>query len=115
MGGWCAMARSTWACSTRASFVCAYRSAALARGGRTRAHDERDARRCAQGHNPPPRPHPPTTTGYPHPERYTQKVSPMCSVQSVTYVHARSDLACATPGLLSLDRLLAEEQRPGED
>src|SRR5438445_358788 len=44
MGGWCAMARSTWACSTRVSFGCAYRSAALARGGRTRVHDERDAR-----------------------------------------------------------------------
>src|SRR5260370_4590803 len=35
------MARSTWACSTRASFACAYRGAALARGGMTMAYDER--------------------------------------------------------------------------
>src|SRR6266566_7010946 len=97
MGGWCAMARSSCACSTRASFGCAYRSAALARGGLTIAHDERDARLCAQGDNPPPRPHPATTTSYPHPELYTQKVSPMCSVQSVNHVHARSDLGFALP------------------
>jgi hypothetical protein len=57
------------------------------------AHDERDARLFAQGDNPPPRPHPATTTSYPHPSSTPQKVSPMCSVQSVTYVPTRSDLA----------------------
>jgi hypothetical protein len=55
------------------------------------AHDERDARLFAQGDNPPPRPHPATTTSYPHPSSTPQKVSPMCSVQSVTYVPTRSD------------------------
>src|SRR3982074_2816039 len=76
MVGWCAMVRSTWACSTRASFGCAYRSAALACGGLTMAHDERDARLFAQGDNPPPRPHPATTTSYPHPSSTPKKCHP---------------------------------------
>src|SRR5882672_3273594 len=76
MGGWCVMARSTLACSTRASFGCAYRSAALARGGLTMAHDDRDARLFAQGDNPPPRPYPATTTSYPHPSSTPKKCHP---------------------------------------
>src|ERR1700704_441651 len=95
MAGWCAMVRSTWACSTRASFGCAYRSAALVRGPRTKQGEqgEQGVRLFAQGDNPPPRPHPATMTSYPHPSATPQKVSPMCSVQSVTYVPTRSGLA----------------------
>jgi hypothetical protein len=75
------------------------------------AHDERDARLFAQGDNPPPRPHPATTTSYPHPSATPQKVSPMCSVQSVTYVPTRSDLGCA-PSYITLPSAFAS-LRPG--
>ena len=40
------------------------------------AHDERDARLFAHGDNPPPRPHPATTTSYPHPSSTPKKCHP---------------------------------------
>ena len=40
------------------------------------ARDERDARLFAQGDNPPPRPHPATTTSYPHPSSTPKKCHP---------------------------------------
>src|SRR5258708_38980659 len=89
------MVRSIWGCSTRASFGCAYRSAALARGGLTMAHVERDPPLFAQGDNPPPRPHPATTTSYPHPSSTPKKchpcarskVSPMSPLVQTSVAH----------------------------
>src|SRR5260370_7295375 len=97
MAGWCAMVRSIWGCSTRASFGCAYRSAALANGGLTMAHVERDPPLFAQGDNPPPRPHPATTTSYPHPSSTPKKCHPCARSKVAPMSPLVQTLACPTP------------------